>query len=259
MATRLKSLFQGQRSALLLKALAFAFALFAAERLGGGISITILFLGVASILFATPFTNARSYAVSFAVLIILSLLFGAHFPQHPFFVAAAAAIIFYCLIGLKNRYVISRDRLHYFAVLALSFGAFFLFFASDRSILFTIKAFLLFMVSFFLWREFFMRYRSSEIPPLSSSGEEHAREAPQGMKNLSASAAAVISLAAVEIAWAASLTSLSVVNAATLTLLVVFVLADVARRVSDASLSRRTILSEISIFTLLTIAIFALN
>lgn len=257
MAIKLKSLFQGQRSALLLKTLLFAAAFFAAERAGGGVLAAIFFLGAASILFAAPFTNTRSYAVSFAVLVILSLLFGSHFPGHLFLVAVAAAIIFYCLLGLKNRYVISRNRLHYFAVLALSYGDFFLFFASDRSTLFTIKAFLLFIVTFFLWRELFYQHSLAPHPSLLKRGQ--ILEIPQRMRKLSSCASSVISFTALEVAWAASLTSLSVVNAATLTLLTVFIFGDATSRAFDSSLSRRAMLGEITIFTMLAIVIFALN
>ncbi|MEK7554775.1 MAG: hypothetical protein AAB518_02210, partial [Patescibacteria group bacterium] len=231
--------FQGQRSALLLKAFVFLIALWFAAASEGGFMPILFFLGSASWAYLTPFENAASHRFTFLALLIASAI-AISGTIHELWLILTASIIAYGIFGLKARYFVYRTRIHYFVNLALTYATFFLFFISDRSQWFMPKLVLVGIAIFFSWREFFFAAREYEgsIQHLPHEGRAPRYETVLG---------AFFALIACEVAWTVSLLPLGAINAANLSFLAAFVMSDVLEKQITGNLSRRAILIAVTI------------
>ncbi len=249
MATRLRLRFQGQRSALLLRAVVFFVTLWFAAS-GGARAVPILFFVLASLwAYATSFENVKPYRASFIALVAASAVAAMGGTPAAWFLLPAA-LVAYAIFGLKARYFVYRTRIHYVVTLALTYGSLFLFLSSDRSQWFMVKLALAGGVLFFLWKEFFSAalenrivgqdYRTGERPP--------RYEAILG---------ALLALATTEVAWAASLLPMSGMNAANLSFLAAFVIGDVIQKKVEGTFSRNAMLVGVTVAVFGTIFILA--
>lgn len=257
MATRLKLLFRDQQSALLLRSLAFAGLWAAAVSSGFGTLAIILFTLGALLLFSVPPERGVRYAASFAALLIFAVIGGRALQGSAFelFFAIPLGAAFFAIAGLKGFYFISRSRWHYATTLVISYGALIFLFSLEPSRIFVLGATLLFIITFFVWREFFRNYRSAgAVHEIAAPGEERILFLHP---KFPAIAAGVLSLLVTEVALGTGMLPITPFGAASISFLVLLLLTDAAIRKSEGIFSRRALLTEITVFTLITMLIFA--
>lgn len=247
MAIKLRSLLRARPLALVLKALTFV-GFLGLVKAGNFSLVSILFFLLAGlVLYSTPFKNNFAYLASFLVLVVIAPVALKAFSGNLGFLAVAtlSGFLFYANLGLKNLFFIYRSRWHYLLDLGLFYLVTLVFFDAAGEGLFFWKLVLVFLIAVFLVKEFL------KAISIDKSSEAYERALP---KTLIASAS---SLLIVETFWVVGLLPLSILNSANLSILMIFTLLDILRRRIDGSLSRLAILTDATIFVLLTLLILA--
>lgn len=243
MATELKSLFQGQRSALALKAiiLALSFRFLIGEGESSFFAIC-LFLAIALLVYVRPSANAKQLSIAFTTFLFLVIFLGVLFtsPAARNIIAIGVAGITYIILGLKSLFFVYRKTLHYLLVLALGYLSFLVFFSSDSSTLFLIKSAALFLMNVLLWREFYNAYSRMENDRtiwLASS---------------------VLGFITVQSAWVGGILPFEALSASNLALLTIFGASNLILRSQEKKVvSKREGLIFLTIFVFFAIFIFA--
>ena len=254
MELKLKSLFRGPPSALALKAILFAGFLLLVKASNFGFIPVAFFLFTGLLLYNTPARNGLFYVISFASLTLLALLWGVRLGGAAYFIVpAAAAFLFYILLGLKNIFFLYRERWHYFLLLALFYGTGMLFFSADKSSSFSFLAALLFALLFV----FLISY---EFFRVSVFGAAEVRLWERASRAALSSLTALFSaIMAGEVFWIISFLPIGFVNSANLSLIAYFGVSDLIKKHFAGLLSRHSILTSITICVILTLIIFAVS
>ncbi len=169
-------------------------------------------------------------------------------PDSPVFYALFLAsvaffgFLFYLLLGIKNYTFIRRRESYYLLNSLLFLSVFGLFFSADRSGLFVLKQILTGVASFLLFREAF-NILTEEEHVLSIETSKFAT-------------ALVFSLMIFQIIWAISILPIGFINSASLALLCVLILEDLAINHWSGTLTRRLMLRDASFFLFMVAIIF---
>ncbi len=249
MVTKLKLLFRGQRLASALKALVFGGFLELVKIGNFGIIPILFFLVAGLVLYNRPFLKSSAHLTAFLILSLVSLVIlnKLNSPVLIITFLSAVAFLFYIILGLKNLFFIYRSRWQYILGLSLFYFVFLIFFVLNKSAYFLWKEIGFVVTNFFLLREFLVFVaRDAKIKDLMN----------RPLKKPSV-IAAVITLLLVEEAWLINLLPIGFLNSANLELISVFLLVDLVRCFWQDNFVRRAILTDITIFVLTTLLIFA--
>mgnify|MGYP001617633046 CR=1 FL=1 len=231
MATKLKSVFHSQQLRLAVKALIFGGFLVLAKI--GNLSLfpVLFFLAVASFLYFKPIFNPINQLNNFALLLVVSVIFAKLLNNFDYFLGSAvfASIIFYLILGVKDLVLIKRDLWARLISLAMVMAIAFLFFNSAAFSGSAFKIITLFIGYYLVFRGAFNN------------------------NALTLSAALVL----LELSLVARLLPLTSLNAASFILLGYFVLTDLIGGFINKTINRKLILTDITIFIVLSLLIFA--
>ena len=141
MARELRLLFQGRRSALVLKTLIFGFFLALVWVGGFSLTLSIFFIIAATAVYGSPSLNNFKYLASFLVILFSALFLSSRAAQGwaSFLVFAAFILLFYLILGLKNLFLVYREKWHYLLVFCLIYALLLIFFLADKSSFFIFK------------------------------------------------------------------------------------------------------------------------
>lgn len=245
MAIKLRSLLRARPLALFLRTLVFVGFLGLAKLSGFSLVPSLFFLLAALVLYSSPLRNNLAYLTSFLVLIVIAPVAMKTFSGDTWFFAVAliSGFLFYVISGLKNLFFVYRSRWHFLLMLGLFYLGTLVFFAAAGANFFFSRLALVFLTAFFLVREFL------RITPIDKS---------PNIKNLIVPTALIASASSLLIAetfWVVGLLPMGVLNSASMSILMIFILLDILRRYLEATLSRRAILTNVTIFVLLTLLI----
>ncbi|MEK7115031.1 MAG: hypothetical protein AAB847_01590 [Patescibacteria group bacterium] len=156
MAVKLKSVLQSRLLLLALKPLIFAGLLFLIWWWNFSIFSVGFFLAGIFLLYIYPLMNSLIFSVSLVILISLAfnslfIVFN-HFWM-VFLTIIACTFLFFLILGLKNLYLTKKIYWYFLLNLSLFYGLFSNYFIKIDDY-FLIKLFLVFLASFFLFREF---------------------------------------------------------------------------------------------------------
>jgi len=239
MATVLKSLWKNPKSPLLFKTAGFAFFL-ALLKISGFSWWPVLFFIIAALLFFFPLFQTTSYFVPFVVFLFVGLLFIVRLPEQYFFFGwLLLSALFYLLSGIKNLIIVDRLRSQLIFVFTLLFLALLMFFESGRGAIspwIKIAALLLIEIVILNW------LFKVTMPSVTKS-----------QRRLSVG---LMALVLAELSWAVGLLPIGYLSSAALATLTIFIMLDLILRHFQGILSRRVILTNITIGVLLTALIF---
>lgn len=221
METKLKLVFQNPRLQLALKAAVFGLLLAFAHPL--------IFLAGAMILYGRPLFRTVEFLEPFIVLLVVSLIltWSAGGGLFLYLSVAYSTFLFFLILGVKNLVFVQRDNWHRVLNMALAYEAFILFFYYNKEF-FVAQLVLIFTVIFFLLRDLFKKRTIYWL----------------------------LGLLVLEAVWGIGLLPIGFVNSANIALLAYFFLSDLALHHSANTLTRRKILTDATIFTLLLLVIF---
>src|SRR3989344_4788496 len=247
MAIKLRLHLRARPLALFLKALVFVGFLGLMKLSGFSLIAGLFFVLAAFILYASPLRNNLAYLTSFLVLIVIAPVALAAFSGDLWFFAVAliSGFLFYVVLGLKHLFFIYRARWHYLLILGLFYLGTLVLFDAAGAGFFLWKLVLVFLTALFLIREFL------RITPTDKSPNIRDFTVPRAL------VAGGSSLLIVETFWVVGLLPLSVLNSVNLSILVIFILLDMVRRYLEATLSRRAIITNVTIFVLLILLILS--
>lgn len=229
MAIKLKLPLKSPQSALLLKAAIFVISFWLFKTWEPHLLPLLIFLAVSVYLYFRSPAQSLNYLISFLVLLFLAFRYSLDPRDYPgFLLVLAMGFLFYLLLGLKNLLFIYRSRWHHLLILFLNYLTFIVFFLSDRSNYFFLKAGGIFLILFLLWWEFFRK----------------------------TTLAGITATLALETLWGVNLLPLELLGMVNLSLLITFVFTDLIRREEQDKLSPRAILADVSLLVVLTILIF---
>lgn len=241
MAIELKLVLRSPRSALLLKSLLFFGFLVLAKIVGFGWLAILFFLIASAILFFFPLFQSIPYFISFILFVGLGIFFLKQLSGFYFWVGALGLIaIFYLILGVKNLVLMNRSFLYRIFHLAVFYGVFILFFSGERKSALWLLA--IFLVAWLLYRNLF-KFQDFVLVSWRRCSV----------------ASGVLALLTVEFLWAISFSPIDLVQSATLSLLTVFVLGDLAIKYFNQQLTRKLILADITLFVLLSLFIFLMS
>lgn len=226
MAIKLRLALQNHQLQLVFKAAVFA-ALLALVKLSGFgiISVALLLAGVL-LLYFQPIFQSLTYFIPLTIFLITALLVVYQTPGHYFWPAVLfLSLLFYLLLGVKNIFFVTRERLYFLFNLAILYLIFFLFFASAKEFFFIPKLILLFMITMFIFGEI-IRFRR----PLVN---------------------AVLALLLIQFIWAISLLPIGFFQSTNLAFLAVLALSDFTRSYFRQSLTLRRSLRKAILFAAL--------
>lgn len=231
MVTKLKLVFHSQQLLLAVKALIFGGFLVLAKIGSLGLFPVLFFLFVASFLYFKPIFNPTSQLNNLILLLVVSIIFANLLNNFDYFLASAvfASTIFYLILGIKDLVLIRREAWSRFIALALVLAMAFLFFNSVAFSGLAIKTIALFIGYCLVFHGVFKR----RIFTISAS------------------------VVLLELSLVARLLPLTSLNAASLVLLGYFVLSDLIDGYINKTLNRKMLLTDITIFIVLTLLIFA--
>lgn len=244
MAIKLRSLFRGPQSALLLKAILFGGFLSLAKIGNMGILPVFFFIIAGCVLYATPFFHNMRFPVSFIVLVASSLLTVSLFERAALWIWCVLffSFLFYVFLGIKNLQFVYRKRWHYIVLLALTyFLSLFFFLKARETAVFVLGSLGIFAAATGMLREYFAMNERETMP-----------KAPLRM-----GIAAVLGFCMAQILMAASLLPFGFLNAANLSLLAFFVLVEVVVRYFGKNLSRKILLLYLTLFVILALFVFS--
>ena len=227
------------RSVLLLKTVLFLGFLALAKIGGFGWLPILFFIAATSVLFFLPFFQTFSYFVSFGFFLITGSVFLGKLPESYFFLGAIIfAALFYLLLGVKSLVMVDRVRAYLLFHLSVFFLVFILFFQSTGEFN-TFSLLMVFAVSYLLFREFF---KFQDLPGISWR-----------QKNIFSWALAFLSLQAV---WVIKILPIGFIQSASLSLVLVFILGNLAGNYLNGKLDRQTLLKDITFLVLAALLIF---
>lgn len=231
MATKLKLVFRSQKLKLALKALIFAGLLFLAGWTGFNPLPISLFLVGAVFLYASPLFKTVELIKPFAVLLVVSLWsFSSVSGWFSILALGYLGALFYLLLGVKEIVFLQRATWYRVLNVGLAYSLFLLFFYHGQAT-YWLRAILLFLALILLLGDFLKKRPVYWL----------------------------LALVLLEIAWALGLLPIGFIGAANLALLVYFILVDFVRRQVDGELTKRVILINVTLFTVLLIVVFGLS
>lgn len=233
METKLRSVLRSQQSKLLYKAVIFGGFLSLAKIGNLGLLPVLFFTAAAIFLYAQPLFKTFSQLRNFLILLVISILAARLTADIGYFaiIAGAASLLFYLILGIKDLVLINRNFWQRILSFALFYSALLIFFYSNLGEWFLMKSILVFLVAALLTKNL------------------------QNNQGLISWVSALIML---ELVWVISLLPLTALNSANLALLGYFILIDRALiAYSEQGVSRKTALSDLTIFIVLFLLILA--
>lgn len=241
MATKLRLVLKNPQLQLAFKALIFGGFLILFKLGGFSLVPLIFFILVSFLLYSKPIFNTFVFLPSFLILSAASVLVLKNIPEsnYSLLVVLFSALLFYLLLGVKNLIFIHRAFWFNFLNLALFYEVFILFFLADKSTFFVLKSLALFFAALILFREFlFVSVPNHPFPK---------------KKTL---ASWLLAFLVLEIVWAINFLPLGFINSANLAILTVFIFGDLISNYFKATLNRRLILADVTLFVFLLLTIF---
>lgn len=237
MEPRLKSLFRGQQSALLLKTLIFGLLLGLAWAGNFALPASLAFIVGAAFSYGSPASNSLKYSAAFIILIFLALFLGSRMlgGQAGILIFLIFSALFYILISLKSMFFVYRDEWHYFLTIALLYGLALTFFLINKSNFFFAQIIGFFLGIFLIVKELFRADANAKSDFF----------------------AWITALLAIELAWSISFLPIGFLSSANLAIISIFLIIDTLRKHQKGKLSRYAILANITGFVALVILIFA--
>lgn len=230
MEIKLRLALQNHQLQLAFKAAVFAVLLGLVKLSGFGIIPVALFLAGVLLLYFQPIFQSLTYFIPLAIFLITALLVVYQTPgQYLWPAVLFLSLLFYLLLGVKNIFFVSRDRLYFLFNLAILYLIFFLFFSSAKEFFFIPKLILLFMVAMFIFGEIIKFWR-----PLVN---------------------AVLALLLIQFIWAISLLPIGFFQSTNLAFLAVLALSDFSRSYFCQSLTLRSSFKKVILFAVLAILI----
>lgn len=233
MATKLKSVLRNPKSRLVLKAVIFG-GLYYLLQLGSFSAIPLgIFVVGSAFLYSAPLFRTAELLRPFLLLLVVALITGWVLRDSTYFFWSAAyfAFLFYLILGVKDLAFIARSIWQRVLNFSLAYLVFALFFYHSQSY-WPIKIAAVFIALIFLFRDV-ARGRAATW---------------------------LLSLAMLQGLWVISLLPVGFLNAANLAFLTYFVLADLAFHYYNfGGVSRRRILTDVTFFVLLALAVFAFS
>lgn len=232
METRLKSVFRNPQLALAFKAVIFA-AFFFLAKLGGFSATSIaLFLAAATFVYLRPIFRTFELAGTFVVLLASAIIFCRTFidPIDFSFAVIYFPLLFYILVGIKDLVLIQREAWKAFLNFALAYPALLIFFYYNQGS-FWWKLPLLFAVLLFLSKDFLKKRIVFWL----------------------------VAFLSIQVVWAADFLPIGFVSAANLSLLFYAAAVSFSDQYLRSVLSKKFILTLLSIFVLLLMAVLAFS
>lgn len=238
----------GPIAPLTFKAVLFGGTLWYAQASEFTLGSILLFLTVAIVCYLQPVFKTLHYSASCMVLLAVALLLTSRFtitlPGNLLYAsglgqlafAAAFAIIFFALLGIKNMTLSRRYGWYTLVYVALVYGVELLFFAWSRQLHAITGMLLLYAFIYVLVREYFVFY-----------GHTKGR--------LITVIAATISVLAAQLAWVATSLPLTFSNSASLLTLIVLLATALIERYLRGALSARTLRFNGILFVILVVLI----
>ena len=230
MATKFAWVLKTPQSRLGIKAASLGVAAFLLTGNSGALA-DVVFALFALVLYAFPPHRLRSAAGSFLVLLVL-VIFSAPLANTvlmQFALASVSGVLFYLILALKEMVLVERRGWRELVTLAMLSFSIFLFFLFPLSMRFAIYWLVLFAAASISIRELL------NATPI----------------------ALVVALLIMELSWGASLMPLNSLRAASLVVIITFVIIDIASRGLQKTLTRRVLLTDISFASALALAIGA--
>lgn len=206
--------------------------------------LAVGYLVAAFYFYFMPAINAGRFLFSFLTTLAVSLLVVNSMAVGLLSAAICLffGILLFLLMGIKNLSFVHRQPLYYLYGALMFLTIFAVFFNSDKSRFFAFKYLAVGLAVFLIFREFL------------GVIEETAGIAGFSLrKNLYSM---VFSFLILEFLWVAALLPLGLLNAASLAILFVLVLEDLIIHHFSGTLDRRLILRNITVFLILTVAVF---
>ncbi len=216
----------------------------------------ILILAISLLLYSRPSHHFIRHWKFFCVFVITAIVTIAKFrvfamdrPDMPLFfwiyllAAGFLGFLFYLLLGIKNLSFIHRKESYYFLTGCLLLMIFSLLFSADRTGDFLLKSFIAVSGVYLVFRESF------DLFTAESNGLR--------VSLFKSSTAAIFSLLLFQGVWGISLLPIGFINSASLVLLFVLVLEDLAINHWEGTLTRRLMLRDASLFMFAVALIFA--
>ncbi len=202
----------------------------------------LFFVLVSFYFYWRPVFLGKQFFASFLILLIISFLAlnFLNFDAFGIISIFGLAILFYCLLGVKNLIFSNRSAVYYLLNSFLLFLVFLFFFSADKSQFFLAKYLLTGLGILLLSREFLF-FSIQDFPKkriLITVG---------------------FSFLILQIVWAIALLPLGFLNAAALTLFAFVILMDFIINHFNGLLTRRIILRNVTSWIILSIIIFALS
>jgi hypothetical protein len=208
----------------------------------------ILFVGFAFYFYFRPPLNNSRFFYSFFILFSCSLIilgkigeFGYRLPAAAFF-----GVLFFMLLGIKNLAFINRQSIFHAVNGFLLLSVFLCFFSANKSEWFALKYLLAGAGIFLIIREF-----------LKFFWQENKKDSASEGKSFIFLSSFVSAFLAMEVIWAIALLPMGFLNSSAFALVFILILEDFLLNYSAGSFNTRLILRNVTVFTLLTIAIFA--
>ena len=203
-------------------------------------SMVIVFLAVAFYFYFQPSLNTDKFLASFIILLATSLIAinKLLITHYSFLISLFFGFLFFLLLGIKNLIFIKRESYFYLLNGILFLAIFILFFWPAQPHWFFVKYLLVFFAIGLLFREF-LNFLIPELLP-----SQKRKLVVWG-----------ISFLMVQLLWIISLLPISFLNAASLTLLIMFILQDFNVHHFSGTINRQIILRNITIFLILTLVI----
>ena len=223
---------------LILKSAAFSVLLFLVDY---SFLFVFLFVVSAFYFYFRPRLNSNKFFYSFLALVLVSLIIGEKLPifSYRFLFAVFLGLIFFFLLGVKNLIFIHRQNFYYIFSGLLFLLVFLSFFVADKSHWFNLKYILVGIGIFVLFKEFLKFF----LPSLN--------------KLIISLTSLVFTFLTMEMVWVTALLPIGFLNSSALLLLFVLVLEDFAINYFVGAFSRVVILRNITVFALISLAIFA--
>lgn len=204
----------------------------------------VIYLGVAFYFYFRPVFDNR-FLYSFLVILLVPFFV----IDSPFFLfySLFLGFLFFLLLGIKNLVFINRHQIYQFLNNFLFFLAFIIFFSSDKSQLFFSKYLILFLLSFFIFKEFLNWHFSRFESPLEMS--------VQKIKVYSA----VFSFLLCQFVWVSALLPIGFLNLSALMLVFVLASKDLIINHLEGKIDKNLVLKNITMVVLFGIVIFAVS
>lgn len=232
METKLKLAFRSPQSALAFKTAIFA-GFFVWAKLGNfSLFPSILFFGVAWILYTRPLFRTFELIGTFLVLLAGAVAFGATFtdPIDFLFAVVYFSALFYILVGIKDLVIINREGWRVFLNFALAYPAFLMFYYYNQSHYWW-KLPLIFIVLLFLSKDFLKKRIVFWLAAFLGT----------------------------QVVWVADFLPIGFVSSANLSMLFYAMVVSYCDQYLRENLNKRCVLALFSVFLVLLVAIFAFS